>query len=115
MPGAGKPDEKRRSLLERVRDFSARLDQRRTATSYLVFSVLFLSAALLWTRLPSATRPWVRHVWAAGLLTLAVRDFGLGLRRISRKRELPDWTWIVSTVAYGVLGTLAALLLIWRA
>ncbi|MBI5481807.1 MAG: hypothetical protein HY906_23325 [Deltaproteobacteria bacterium] len=106
------PDDGRRSLLERVRDFSARLDRRRTATSYLVFSVLFLSAALLWTRLPSG-RPWVRHLWAAGLLTLAVRDFALGLRRISRERELPDWTWIVSTVAYGVLGTLAALLLIW--
>jgi hypothetical protein len=106
------PNDGRRSWLERVRDFSARLDRRRIATSYLLFSVLFLSAALLWTRLPMA-RPWVRHVWAAGLLTLAVRDFGLGLRRLSRDRELPDWTWIVSTVVYGVLGTLAALLLIW--
>ena len=114
MPGEGKPDGRRRSLLERVRDFSARLDRRRTATSYLVFSVLFLAAALLWTRLPAA-RPWVRHLWAAGLLTLAVRDFALGLRRISRDRELPGWTWVVATVAYAVLGTLAALLLIWSA
>jgi hypothetical protein len=106
------PDDRRRSWLERVRDFSARLDRNRKAPSYLVFSVLFLSAALLWTRLPAA-RPWVRNVWAAGLLTLAVRDFGLGLRRISRARGLPAWTWIVSTVVYGVLGTLAALALLW--
>jgi hypothetical protein len=107
------PDDGRRSWYTRVRDFSARLDQRRTATSYLVFSVLFLSAALLWTRLPATTRPWVRHVWAAGLLTLAVRDFGLGVRRISRERGRPEWTWIVSAVVYGVLGTLAAVALIW--
>jgi hypothetical protein len=95
-----------------MRAFSTRLDRRRRAATYLVFSVLFLAAALLWTRLPSA-RPWVRHFWAAGLLTLAVRDFGLGLRRISRERELPDWTWVVATVAYGVMGTAVALLLIW--
>ena len=102
-----------RSLLGRARDFAARLDQRRSVGTYLVFSVLFLSAALLWTRLPATTRPVVRHVWAAGLLTLAVRDFGLGLRRLSRERALADWTWIVSTVAYGLIGTLTALALIW--
>jgi hypothetical protein len=106
-------DPERRSLLQRARDFSARLDQRRGAASYLVFSVLFLSAALVWIRLPATTRPWARHMWAALLLTLAVRDFGLALRRISRERQLPDWSWIVGTVVYGVLGTLAALLLIW--
>jgi hypothetical protein len=97
----------------RARDFFVRLDQRRSVGAYLVFSVLFLSAALLWTRLPSATRPGMRHVWAALLLTLAVRDFGLGLRRLSRERELPAWTWMVATAAYGLVGTLAALALIW--
>jgi hypothetical protein len=33
--------------------------------------------------------------------------------RISRERDRPDWTWIVATAVYGVLGTLAALALIW--
>lgn len=106
-------DGPRRSWLQRLADFSTRLDRNRSATSYLIFSVAFLSAALLWTRLPAATRPWVRHVWAAGLLTLAVRDFALGLRRLSRERGLPGWAWILSTVVYGVLGTLAALALLW--
>ncbi len=106
-------DRERRSWYQRMLDFSARLDRRRKATTYLAFSVLFLSAALLWTRLPATTRPWVRHLWAAALLTLAVRDFGLGLRRISRERELPEWTWIAATAGYGVLGTLAALALLW--
>jgi hypothetical protein len=106
-------DPERPSLLKRLRDFSARLDQRRSGVSYLVFSVCFLTAALLWTRLPATTRPWVRPFWAAALLTLAIRDFGLGLRRISRDRELPAWTWIAATAAYGALGTLAALALLW--
>jgi uncharacterized membrane protein YhaH (DUF805 family) len=103
----------KRSVFQRAQEFALRLDRNRSARSYLVFSVLFLSAALLWTRLPATTRPWVRYVWAAGLLALAVRDFALGLRRLSRDRQLPAWTWIASTVAYGLVGALVALLLLW--
>ena len=103
----------KRSVFQRAQEFALRLDRNRSARSYLVFSVLFLSAALLWTRLPATTRPWVRYVWAAGLLALAVRDFALGLRRISRDREWPDWTWVVTAGVYGVIGTAAALLLAW--
>jgi hypothetical protein len=112
------PEPKRRpgapGWLARLRDYSARLERRRSATSYFLFSAMFLTAALLWTRL-YATASGVRHLWAALLLTLAVRDFALALRRISRDRGLPPWSWIVASVIYGVVGTGVALALAWTA
>jgi len=96
--------------LAKVRDLSNRAAARRSVGWSLGFSITFLSAALIWARLPSA-RPAARQIWTTLLLVLAICDFAAALRRISRTHSLPAWTWVVATTAYGVLGAAAVIAL----
>jgi hypothetical protein len=96
--------------LARLRDLSTRAAARRTVGWSLGFSVTFLSAALIWSRLPTA-RPGARQIWTALLLALAIHDFATAVRKLSRARDLPAWTWIVAATVYGVLGAAAVIAL----
>ncbi|HEY3358457.1 MAG TPA: hypothetical protein VGQ83_34740 [Polyangia bacterium] len=93
--------------VEQVRAWNDRAAARRTPGASLAFAVLFLGAALVWARLPSA-RPLARHVWTALLLILALRDCATGMRALARRHGWPPWAWAAATALFGAVGVAAA-------
>jgi hypothetical protein len=93
---------RRPAWLEWVRGVAARAAAGRRPAWSLVYSVLFLTGALIWARLPHV-RPTARRFWMVLLITLAVNDFASAVRRLGQRRALPPWTWVAATLVFALL------------